>query len=108
MPHAIQFIVEGTGAAPAADELNAYPELTIVEQPAPPGTTRSDLLTITANLVTVVGGSLAAAELIRQWYLTWKGKENKRIDKVVIVAGKQRLLLEDTTTDQLAKILETL
>jgi len=109
MPHAIQLIIDGPGAGPAAAELRTLPGLTLTtDQTATGPATRSgDALTVIANIVTITGG-LATAELIRQWYQTWRqGKANKPIDKVVIIAGDQRLLLEHTTKEQLAKILET-
>ena len=111
MTHPIQFVIDGTGAGPATAELRTLPGLTIdtIGDPSPGGTTRDlDLLTVTANIVTITSG-LAVAELIRQWYREWRqGKANKTIDKVVIIAGDQRLLLENTTKEQLAKILDAL
>ncbi|MFN8489022.1 MAG: hypothetical protein U0350_15655 [Caldilineaceae bacterium] len=110
MPQSIQLVIAGPGAGPAAAELRTLPGLTITtEQPPPAAVTRSgDALTVIANIVTITGG-LATAELIRQWYLAWRrGKADKPIDKVIIIAGEQRLLLEHTSKEQLAKILETL
>ena len=111
MTQSIQLVIDGTGAGPATAELRTLPGLTITTDNNLPtgGVTRSlDLLTVTANIVTITGG-LAVAELIRQWYREWRqGKANKTIEKVVIIAGNQRLLLENTTKEQLAKILETL
>lgn len=105
----IQLIIDGTGAVPALAELQVLPGLT-VDAPTPTGgaTRTVDLLTVTANIVTITGG-LATVELLRQWYTAWRrGKGNKTIDKVVIIAGDQRLLLENLSQEQLARIVETL
>jgi len=110
MTHPIQLVIDGTGAGPATAELRALPGLTIdtVRDPSAGVTRDLDVLTVTANIVTITSG-LAVAELIRQWYREWRqGKANKTIDKVVIIAGDQRLLLENTTQEQLAKILDAL
>lgn len=110
MAQSIQLIIDGTGASPAVAELRALPGLTVTTAAdVATGTTRDlDLLTVTANIVTITSG-LAVAELLRQWYKQWRqGKENKTIDKVIIIAGNQRLLLENTTKEQLAKILEAM
>lgn len=110
MAQPIQLIIDGTGAGSAAAELCTLPGLTITTDSTLTSTaTRNvDLLTITANIVTIASG-LAVAELLRQWYKEWRqGKENKTIDKVIIIAGTQRLLLENTTKEQLAKILDAL
>lgn len=110
MAQSIQLIIDGTGASPAAAALRALPGLTVAtaDDQATGATRGLDLLTVTANIVTITSG-LAVAELLRQWYREWRqGKENKTIDKVIIIAGNQRLLLENTTKEQLAKILETM
>ena len=109
MNQAIQLVIDGAGAEPATAELRALPGLTITTAPIADGaTTKGDPLTIIANIVTISSG-LAVAELLRQWYHEWRqGKNNKTIDKVLIIAGNQRLLLENTTKEQLVKILDTL
>ncbi|MCX6048514.1 MAG: hypothetical protein NT075_25705 [Chloroflexi bacterium] len=110
MTQSIQLVIDGTGAGPAAAELRTLPGLTITtDHNLPTDATRNlDLLTVTANVVTIASG-LAVAELLRQWYLEWRqGKANRTIDKVLIIAGDQRLLLENMSKEQLAKILETL
>ena len=110
MAQPIQLIIDGTGAGPAAAELHALPGLTVTtNEQGVTGVTRDvDLLTVTANVVTIASG-LAVAELLRQWYKEWRqGKAHKTIDKVIIIAGNQRLLLENTTKEQLAKILDAL
>ena len=111
MTQAIQLVIDGTGAQPATAELRALPGLTITTAPittADGAIAKGDPLTIIANIVTISSG-LAVAELLRQWYHEWRqGKNNKTIDKVLIIAGNQRLLLENTTKEQLAKILDTL
>jgi hypothetical protein len=108
MTQAIQLVIDGAGAEPATAELRALPGLTITTAPMADGATKGDPLTIIANIVTISSG-LAVAELLRQWYHEWRQcKNNKTIDKVLIIAGNQRLLLENTTKEQLAKILDTL
>lgn len=109
MTQPIQLIIDGTGAAPAAAELQSLPGITVeTENTATGAPTRDiDLLTVTANIITITGG-LATVELLRQWYLEWsRGKDDKVIDKVVLVVGEQRMLFKNTTKEQLIKILET-
>ncbi|MFZ4658904.1 MAG: hypothetical protein ACOYNY_17970 [Caldilineaceae bacterium] len=108
MSQPIQLVIEGVGAAPATAELRTLPGLTITTAPAADASHKGDPLTIIANIVTISSG-LALAELIRQWYREWRqGKGDKPIDKVLIIAGNQRLLLENTTKEQLVKILDAL
>jgi hypothetical protein len=109
MTQPIQLVIDGTGAEPATAELRALPGLTITTAPMADGAiAKGDPLTIIANIVTISSG-LAVAELLRQWYYEWRqGKNNKTLDKVLIIAGNQRLLLENTTKEQIAKILDTL
>lgn len=108
MSQSIQLVIDGTGAGPAVTELRTLSGLTITAPAATDAITKGDPLTIIANIVTVSSG-LAVAELLRQWYREWRqGKGDKTIDKVLIIAGDQRLLLEHTTKEQLARILDAL
>lgn len=108
MSHPIQLVIEGTGAGPAAAELATLPGLTVTTTDPTAGATKGDPLTILANIVTITSG-LAVADLLYRWYHDWRqGKADKALDKVIIIAGNQRLLLENTTKAQLAKILATL
>jgi hypothetical protein len=49
---------------------------------------------------------MAIAEQIRKWYQEYKQK-GKKIDKVIIVGRNgRRLLLEDTTVEEIRKVLD--
>ena len=57
----------------------------------------------------LVGGSMAIAEQIRKWYVVYKQRQDvKRIEKVLIVTPNGRFLLENATTEEIAKALEPL
>ncbi len=72
-------------------------------------TDKEGILVTIATIVGLVGGTLAIAEQIRQWYQAYrKGKDTKTIEKVVIVsASGQRLLLENATTEQIKALLDS-
>lgn len=73
-------------------------------------TEREGVLATIATIVGLVGGTMAIAEQIRQWYRAYRqGKDAKTIEKVVIVGPKgQRLLLEKATTEDIKALLDTL
>ena len=113
MPQSIQLIIDGPGAAPATAELLALPPLTLTEQPTQATATKGDPLTIAVAIVGIVGGTMTAAEQIRQWYNAWQrdqgGKAGKRLSKVVIeLPDGQRHLMKNITTDELTKMLDAI
>ena len=70
---------------------------------------REGIVATIATIIGIVGGTIAIAEQIRQWYQEYKqGKSGKKIEKVLIV-GKdgKRLLLENATLEEIQKILES-
>ncbi|MBV7332383.1 hypothetical protein KFU94_29965 [Chloroflexi bacterium TSY] len=110
MPQSIQLIIDGTAATAATDELLALSDLSATRQADENHTTKGDPLTIAVAIVGIVGTSIAAAEQIRQWYKAWRdGKDGQMLSKVIIkLPDGQRYLMKNITTDQLAKMLDTL
>jgi hypothetical protein len=99
--------VQGTDAIAATEQLLAIPELDGTWETSDEVEREGTLVTI-ATIVAIVGGTLAIAEQIRQWYQEYKrGKSGKKIEKVLI-AGRngRRLLLEDATIEQIQQILD--
>jgi hypothetical protein len=69
---------------------------------------KEGVVTAIATIVAIVGGTIAIAEQIRQWYQEYKqGKSGKTVDKVLIVCNGQRLLLENASVAQICQVLET-
>lgn len=66
-------------------------------------------LTAVATIVGIVGGVLTIAEKLHTWYAAWRKQQDQpKIEKVLIVTSKGRLLLEGATVEDIAKILEPL
>ena len=67
-------------------------------------------LTAVATVVGIVGGVMAIAKQLHEWYAAWRERQQDRpkIDKVLIVTKKGRLLLEGATVEDIAKALEPL
>ncbi|MEM9484299.1 MAG: hypothetical protein AAGA83_11470 [Cyanobacteria bacterium P01_F01_bin.116] len=67
-------------------------------------------LTAIATIVGLAVGVMEIAEKLHQWYSAWRErqKEQPKIDKVLIVTEKGRLLLEGATIEDIAKALEPL
>ncbi len=105
----IQLAIEGQDAVEATETLLEIPGISGSWQPAGESQKELTLATI-AVIIAIAGGTVAAAEQIREWYQDWKkGKAGKKIEKVVIVGpdGK-RLLLEGATVEEISEILEGL
>ncbi|MEC4895806.1 MAG: hypothetical protein SAL07_00620 [Oscillatoria sp. PMC 1051.18] len=103
----IQIEVQGRDAIAATDELLSISGLSgsyeVESEPEREGT----LVTI-ATIVGIVGGTMAIAEQIRQWYKDYQsGKSDRKIEKVLIVTSNgRRLLLQDATIEQIQQVLE--
>ena len=103
----IQIEIQGNGALAATEELFSIPGLSGDWETIGEAEKEGTLATIGA-IVGIVGGSIAIAEKIYNWYQKYKqGKSVKKIDKVLLVSktGK-RLLLADATIEQIKAILD--
>lgn len=108
----IQVAIAGQDAVAATEALLALEGVSgtyAVESEAD----KEGILVTIATIVGLVGGTLAIAEQMRQWYLAYRqskdqGKDTKTIEKVVLVsASGQRLLLENATTEQIKALLDS-
>lgn len=68
--------------------------------------TKEGTLAVIGIIVGIVGGAVAVAEQIRQWYIEAK-KSRKRFN-VVLVSDDLRIALEDATIEDICSVLETL
>ncbi len=103
----IQIEIQGTDAIAASEELFSLPEIAGNWQGVGE-VERGEIITTIGAIVGIVGGSIAIAEKIYNWYQKYKqGKSVKKIDKVLLVSktGK-RLLLADATIEQIKAILD--
>ncbi|MEO1400372.1 MAG: hypothetical protein AAFV72_03855 [Cyanobacteria bacterium J06635_1] len=74
-----------------------------------PAVSKDGGLTVIATVVGIVGGTVALAEQIRQWYVAYKQRQDvKTIDKVLIVTPHGRFLLKDASIEEIAQALEPL
>ena len=105
----IQIEIQGTDAIAASEELFSLPEISGNWQTVGETEKEGTLATIGA-IAGIVGGTMAAAEQIRQWYQEYKqGKSGKKIYKVLLVGKNgQRLLLENATIEQIKQMLDQL
>ena len=103
----IQIAVEGPAAIQATEALLALPEITGSFETQGDVEREGTLATI-ATIVGLVGGGMAIAEQLRKWHGEYQMSQQgeARIEKVLIVTPRGRLLLENATTDEIAKALE--
>jgi hypothetical protein len=103
----IQVAIAGTDAVVATEALLAIDGISGTYA-VDSETDKEGILITIATIVGLVGGTLAIAEQIRKWYQAYRsGKDQKTIEKVVLVsASGQRLLLENATTEQIKALLD--
>ena len=112
----IKLSIEGPGAIEATEKLVALPELSADWELAGGGERSLTLATVVTILGTVgtgvgaVGSAVGVARQLYGWYQEWsQGKEETLIEKVVLLTPDgTRILLEDTTPEELAELLEEL
>lgn len=112
----IQLTIEGPGAVEATEELVAMPELSADWELAGGGHRSLTLATVVSVLgmigtgVGVIGSTVGVARQLYTWYQEWsQGKEETMIEKVVLeMPDGTRILLEETTPEELAELLEQL
>ena len=73
------------------------------------GNEKEGVLVTIATIVGIVGGTIAIAQQIRQWYQEYKkGNSDKKIEKVMLIGRNgRRLLLENATIEQIKEILDS-
>jgi len=104
----IKFAIAGTAAEEAARSLFEIDGLQ-GDYAQDSEVTRDGGLTVIATVVGLVGGTMAIAEQIRKWYEDYKSRQGvKKIEKVLIVTPNGRLLLENATIEEIAKVLAPL
>lgn len=104
----MQIAIEGGAADEAAAALFEIDGLE-GEYAAEEAVTRDGGLTVVATVIGIVGGAIAIAEQIRQWYEAYKQRAGvKKIEKVLIVTPNGRFLLENASVEDVAKALEPL
>lgn len=103
----IKIVMEGIGAEVAAEALVNLPGVT-GSWMSSEEVKRSGELEAIAAIVGIIGGGLSAAEQIRKWYQEYHGSEENKIENVVIVSSKGRLLLDEATPEEIVEILKEL
>ena len=104
----IKIAIEGTAATEAAQALFEIEGIS-GEYEVNDEVTRDGGLTAIATVVGLVGGTMAIAEQIYQWYERYKSRQSiKTVEKVLIVTPNGRLLLENATIEEISKAIEPL
>lgn len=69
---------------------------------------KEGVLTTIATIVAIVGGAIAIADKLYEWYQKYQKRDKgKSIERVMIVTDDgRRLLLKDVTLEQLLELLE--
>jgi hypothetical protein len=105
----VQLEIEGKDAVAATEELLASEELQ-GNYEIPDEVERADTVVTIASIVAIVSGSMTVAEKLYQWHQKYqKAQTNQtepRIEKVMLVTPKGRLLLKDASIEQIQEILE--
>ena len=106
---AIKLAIEGSGALEASNELLQLNDLNAEIEPKSEKERAVDPATI-INIVSIAVSSTAIAVQIIDWYKTWQnGKNQKTIDKAVLVGKNgQRVLLKNATAQQISEVLNSL
>ena len=105
----LQIAIEGTAADTAAEALVALDGVEGSYEVSD-AVQKDGGLTAIATIVGLAVGVMEIAEKLHQWYAAWREqqKDQPKIDKVLIVTAKGRLLLEGATIEDIAKALEPL
>jgi len=104
-----QIALEGTSAKEAIESLNESPELDLRWEEKDETTREVGILAILATVVAMTGGVIAIAEQIRKWRDLWKERSkngNKVIEKIILIDGNRRLVLDNATEDQIIDFIK--
>ncbi|MBI4747504.1 MAG: hypothetical protein HY774_03405 [Acidobacteria bacterium] len=103
---AIRLIVEGEHAVDASRNLQEIQELTATVEPIVEEHKEIALATI-VSIVAMTAGAVTVADKLIIWYRDWKkGKDEKRIEKVIIEGPDgTRVLMENAKPEDVAAIL---
>ncbi|MFI8992685.1 hypothetical protein [Streptomyces sp. NPDC053542] len=105
---ALQLLIEGEAAGRAAEELTDINGLSVeLSHPEEAGPVREPVtLTVIATVAGILSGSATVADLVLKWYRRHKDAPDTPIEKVVLVHGDRRVLLDQVTVGQLADLLQ--
>lgn len=106
-----QIALEGTGAREAIESLNESPELDLQWEEKDEITREAGILAILATVVAMTGGVIAIAEQIRKWRDLWEEQRkngSKVIEKIILIDGDRRLVLDNATEDQIIDFIKKL
>ncbi|NJL03239.1 MAG: hypothetical protein HC838_03555 [Spirulinaceae cyanobacterium RM2_2_10] len=105
-----QLDIQGADAGQAAAALCELEGVEATWQPVE-GDYREGTMAAIATVIGIVGGSIAIAEKLHKWYSTYRQRQTAQgavVEKVVIIAGDQRLLLEGKTVAEIKQWLDVL
>jgi hypothetical protein len=106
-----QIALEGTSAKEAIESLNESPELELQWEEKKETTREAGTLAILATVIAMTDGVLAIAEQIRKWRDLWKERSkngNKVIERIILINGDRRLVLDNATEDQIIDFIKKL
>ncbi|MDC0832175.1 hypothetical protein POG22_04010 [Geitlerinema sp. CS-897] len=105
----MQLEIEGRGAVAATEELLAIEELEGSYE-IPEEVEKAETLVTIATIVGIVSGTMTIAEKLYQWNKKYQNAQlnptDPKIEKVMLVTPKGRLLLKDASVEQIKEILE--
>lgn len=100
----VHLAIEGKGAVEAAEALVASPDINGMWQPVE-ATKRECVQSVILNIILVSSGEKLSQE-INSWYQRYKKAEaDKRIDNVVLVANGKRLVVKNSTLDEIRNVI---
>ncbi len=104
----IELSIEGTGAEEAAQELVSIKGLIGHWQLEDEESGQEGLVTTQATIVGITSSPHEIAESIRAWHLGWKkGKQGKRLKKVLLLSQEGHpLLLDKVSVDRVSHLLK--
>lgn len=106
-----QIALEGVEAREAITALKAAPELDVQWEEKQEATREPGILAILATVVAMAGTVVTIAEQIRKWRDTWQARrkgEQKTIEKIILIDGDRRLILDNATEEQIVDFIKKL
>ncbi|HEY9298762.1 hypothetical protein [Microcoleus sp. FACHB-68] len=101
----VTMAIEGTGAVEAAEALLSSPDITRGTWQPVEATRPDKVVSVIVHILSAASGE-ALSQQINNWYQKYQeALLAKKIDKVVLVANGKRLLLEESSLDDLRQTI---
>jgi hypothetical protein len=101
----LKIVFEGIEAEVAAEALVKLPDVT-GSWTASDEVKRDMSLSTIAAIIGIASGTLSIATNLKKWYEDYQGSEQHKIENVVIITPKRRLLVDEATPEEILAFLK--